>query len=94
MKIHNLLIFTFVITSCTACASIIANELGIEKYDQNQCLLQPLQTNSGVILPKGTRGTFTETDGQAMFIVNDSDMAPIFYSITGQNWSMRSCFLN
>lgn len=91
MKIRHLSILTFVILSCSACASIIANELGLDKYDQNQCLLKPLQTNEGVILSKGTRGTFTETDGHAVFIVDNGNTPPTFHSITGQNWSMRSC---
>ncbi len=64
----------------------------IDKYDVNQCLLKPQPTHSGVTLSRGTRGTFQEDGGRAMFIVEPGDGGvPVMYDITGLGWSMRTC---
>lgn len=65
---------------------------GIDKYNVNQCLLQPQPTHSGVTLPKGTRGTFQEDGGRAIFFAEREDGGvPIMYDITGLGWLMRTC---
>ena len=66
--------------------------LGMDKYNVNQCLLKPQPTHSGVTLPKGTRGTFQEDGGRAIFLVKPDDGGiPVIYDITGIGWSMRTC---
>ena len=65
---------------------------GMDKYNVDQCLLQPQPTHSGVTLPKGTRGTFQEDGGRAIFFVEPEDRGhPIMYDITGLGWSMSTC---
>ena len=65
---------------------------GMDKYNVNQCLLRPQPTHSGVTLSKGTRGTFQEDGGRAIFVVEPEDGGlPIMYDITGLGWSMRTC---
>ena len=73
--------------------SIVAETLfGMDKYNVNQCLLQPQPTHSGVTLSKGTRGTFQENGGRAIFVVEPADGGiPVMYDITGLGWSMRTC---
>ncbi len=64
----------------------------MDKYNVNQCLLQPQPTHSGVTLPKGTRGTFQEDGGRAIFFVEPEDGGvPVMYEITGLGWLMRTC---
>ena len=76
---------------CTE-SMVMEGVLGIDKYNVNQCLLQPQPTHSGVTLPKGTRGTFQEDGGRATFFVASEDGgAPIMYDITGLGWFMRTC---
>ena len=65
---------------------------GMDKYNVNQCLLEPQPTHSGVTLPEGTRGTFQEDGGRAIFFVEPEDGGiPVMYDITGLGWSMRTC---
>ncbi len=73
--------------------SMVAEILfGIEKYNENQCLLRPQPTHAGVTLPKGTRGTFQEDGGRAEFIVTPTEGGwPVRYDITGLGWWMRTC---
>ena len=71
---------------------VAENIFGIDKYNVNQCLLQPQPTHSGVILPKGTRGAFQEDGGRAIFFVEPEDRGvPVMYDITGLGWLMRTC---
>ncbi len=81
------------LVTVTGCAQIIAeNVLGATRYADDQCLSSPLRTNDGTVLPAGTRGTFQEDKNSATFSVDrGANAPPIFYDITGQNWSMRSC---
>ena len=83
-----------VLSALQGCSeSMVAeNIFGIDKYNVNQCLLQPQPTHSGVTLPKGTRGTFQEDGGRAMFFVKTEDRGvPLMYDITGLGWLMRTC---
>ena len=65
---------------------------GMDKHNVNQCLLEPQPTHSGVTLSKGTRGTFQEDGGRAIFVVEPADGGiPVMYDITGLGWSMRTC---
>ena len=76
---------------CTE-SMVVETVFGMDKYNVNQCLLQPQPTHSGVTLSKGTRGTFQEDRGRATFIVAPEDGGlPIMYDITGLGWSMRTC---
>ncbi|MDE0380974.1 MAG: hypothetical protein OXI20_17220 [Rhodospirillales bacterium] len=76
---------------CTE-SMVMEGVLGIDKYNVNQCLLQPQPTHSGVTLPKGTRGTFQEDGGRAIFFVDSEDGGvPVMYDITGLGWLMRTC---
>ena len=76
---------------CTE-SMVVETVFGMDKYNVNQCLLQPQPTHSGVALSKGTRGTFQEDGGRAIFFVEPEDGGvPVMYDITGLGWSMRTC---
>ena len=76
---------------CTE-SMVVETVFGMDKYNVNQCLLRPQPTHSGITLSKGTRGTFQEDGGRAIFIVEPEDgRLPIMYDITGLGWSMRTC---
>ena len=76
---------------CTE-SMVVETLFDVDKYNVNQCLQQPQPTHSGVTLPKGTRGTFQEDGGRAIFFVEPEDGAhPVIYDITGLGWSMRTC---
>ena len=76
---------------CTE-SMVVETVFGMDKYNVNQCLLQPQPTHSGVMLSKGTRGTFQEDGGRAIFIVEPEDGGiPIMYDLTDLGWSMRTC---
>ena len=83
-----------VLSALQGCSeSMVAeNIFGIDKYNVNQCLLQPQPTHSGVTLPTGTRGAFQEDGGRAIFFVEREDGGvPVMYDITGLGWLMRTC---
>ncbi len=76
---------------CTE-SMVVETVFDMDKYNVNQCLQQPQPTHSGVTLPKGTRGTFQEDGGRAIFFVEPGDGGvPVMYDITGLGWSMRTC---
>ena len=85
------IMMTTVLYGCTG-AMVAEGLFGMEKYNVDQCLLRPQQTRSGIVLPKGTRGTFQEAGGRAEFIVMPADGGPpIRYDITDFGWDMRTC---
>ena len=76
---------------CTE-SMVVEAVFDMDKYNVNQCLLKPQPTHSGVTLSKGTRGTFQEDGGRAIFIVEPEDGGvPVMYDITGLGWLMRTC---
>ena len=80
-----------VLYGCTE-TMVMEGLFGMEKYNVNQCLLRAQPTLSGIILPKGTRGTFREVGGRAEFIViRADDGLPQGYDITDFGWYMRTC---
>ena len=88
------IVATVTIAAMQGCSesTVVQMLLGIDKYNVNQCLLKQQPTLSGVTLSKGTRGTFQEDGGRAIFFVEPEDGgAPVMYDITGLGWSMRTC---
>ncbi len=98
LSTYRFFVTPFMLMALSACSSHTSNIIspastGAEYRQSNDvCLLAPLKTNQGIILPTGTRGTFSQYYGQdAFFTFEYGEGNPKRHDIAGRVAKTGAC---